>query len=68
MTNAYYIHNALIVNEGQRFSGGVLVIDGLISEVFHGKAPAGFPIPGDTIVIDAKEKCASFKKYYSYRV
>ena len=56
MINTYYIHNALIVNEGKRFSGGVFVKDGLIAEIFQGNAPAGFPIPDDAVVIDAKEK------------
>ncbi|MCX6305219.1 MAG: dihydroorotase [Bacteroidetes bacterium] len=56
MNNSYYIHNALIVNEGKRFSGGVFVQDELIAEIFHGNAPADFPMPADTISIDAKQK------------
>ena len=56
MTNPYYIHNALIVNEGKRFSGGVFLQDGLIAEIFHGNAPADFPFPGNVIKIDAKQK------------
>ena len=56
MTNAYYIHNALIVNEGKRFSGSVFIENGLISEIFQGNAPTGFSIPQDTIVIDAKQQ------------
>ncbi len=56
MNNSYYIHNALIVNENQRFSGGVLIQDGLISAVFRGNAPVGFLMPAGTIVIDAKQK------------
>jgi dihydroorotase len=56
MNKSYYIHNALVVNEGNRFSGGVLLRDGMIAEVFHGNAPAGLVMPPDTIVIDAKQK------------
>ena len=56
MNKAYYIHNALVVNEGQRFSGGVFIQDGLIAEIFHGNVPVDFPMPGDTIVMDAKQK------------
>jgi dihydroorotase len=56
MKNACYIHNALIVNENKRFSGGVFLQDGVISEVFTGNAASDFPFPPDTIVIDAKQK------------
>lgn len=56
MTNSYYIHNALIVNEGKRFSGGVLIHDGVILEIFHGNAPGGFSLPAGTIAIDAKQQ------------
>jgi dihydroorotase len=56
MNNAYYIHNALIVNENNRFSGGVFISNGLINGVFRGSAPTDFPMPADTIMIDAKQK------------
>ena len=56
MENAYYIHNALIVNEGKRFSGSLLLSGGVIAEVFHGNAPADFPMPPNTIEIDAKQQ------------
>ncbi|MCX6267771.1 MAG: dihydroorotase [Bacteroidetes bacterium] len=56
MNDSYYIHNALIVNESDRFSGSVLVNDGLIFEVFHGNAPAGFLMPADTTWVDAKQQ------------
>ncbi|MEI7660871.1 MAG: dihydroorotase [Bacteroidota bacterium] len=56
MINSYYIHNALIVNEGKRFPGSLYVQDGIIVEIFHGNAPAGFPMAENTRWIDAKEK------------
>ena len=56
MIESFYIHNALIVNEGKRFSGGVFVCEGVIGEIFRGNAPADFPIPENTIIIDAKQK------------
>jgi dihydroorotase len=56
MSKSYYIHNALIVNENSRFSGAVFIREGVIAEVFHGRAPDGFIMPDGTIVIDAKEK------------
>lgn len=56
MTPSYYIHNAVIVNEGRRFTGALLIHDGLIREVFEGKAPSGFVFPEGTIILDAKEK------------
>jgi len=56
MNNTYFIHNALIVNEGKRFSGSVLIQDGLIAGIFDGNAPADFPMPGGTITVDAKQQ------------
>jgi dihydroorotase len=56
MNSSYYIHNALIVNENSRFPGAVLIHDGLIAEIFHGKAPDGFAMPEGTIILDAKER------------
>ncbi len=55
MNSSYYIHNALIINENSRFSGAVLIHDGIIAEIFHGKAPDGLTMPEGTIIIDAKE-------------
>jgi len=56
MNKGYFIHNALIVNEGSRFPGALLLVDGVIAEIFHGKAPRDWPLPDGVIVIDAKEK------------
>ncbi|MEI7898197.1 MAG: dihydroorotase [bacterium] len=56
MSNSYYIHNAQVVNEGKRFSGGLLIRDGIIEEIFHGNAPADYVLPEGTIMIDAKQK------------
>ena len=56
MKSSYYIHNALIVNENSRFSGAILVHDGIIAEIFHGRAQDGFTMPEGTIVLDAKER------------
>jgi len=56
MNKAYYIHNALIVNENRRFFGALLVHHGVIAEIFHGKAPDTFTLPEDTIIIDANEQ------------
>ncbi len=56
MDQSYYIHNAQVVNEGRRFSGGVFIKDGLIAEIFAGNAPAGYPWPPDTRSIDAGQK------------
>jgi dihydroorotase len=54
MDNSYYIHNALIVNENSIFPGAVLIHDGVIAEVFKGKAPDGMVMPDDTTIINAK--------------
>ncbi len=56
MNNSYYIHNAIIVNENNKFPGAVFLCDGLIAEVFHGNAPASYPMAENTMVIDAKNK------------
>jgi dihydroorotase len=56
MSKSFYIHNAQVVNENQRFSGGVLIHEGKISEVFRGNAPAGYNMPPETVIIDAKQK------------
>ena len=53
---SFYIYNALVINEQEKYSGGVLVSDGLIDEVFHGNAPAGFIFPENTVHLDAKQK------------
>jgi dihydroorotase len=49
----YYIHNAQIINEGQRFSGALYISGGLIREIFRGNAPAGYLFPENTVKIDA---------------
>jgi dihydroorotase len=54
MNQPYYIHNALIVNENSRFSGAVLVHEGVIAGIFHGDAPSDVQLPANTMMIDAK--------------
>ncbi len=56
MTTSCYIHNAILVNEGRRFPGAVLIQDGMIGEVFEGRAPAGFTFPEGTTLVDAEGK------------
>jgi len=51
-----YIHNTTIVNEGKRFPGGVLIINGVIAEIFSGNLPAGQTLPEGSIIIDGKGK------------
>ncbi len=51
MNRSYYIKNAIIVNEGMVFGGGVYINDGLIKMVFmDGDQP---PVPNGAEVIDA---------------
>ncbi|MCK4569245.1 MAG: dihydroorotase [Bacteroidales bacterium] len=51
MNKSYYIKNAIIVNEGMVFGGGVYINDGLIKMVFmSGDQPA---VPNGAEVIDA---------------
>ena len=51
MKPAYYIKNAIIVNEGMVFSGGVYILDGKINMVFmNGDQPK---VPEGAEVIDA---------------
>ena len=51
VNQSYYIKNAIIVNEGMVFGGGVYINDGLIKMVFmNGDQP---PVPNGTEVIDA---------------
>lgn len=54
--DSYYIYNALIVNEGEKFSGGVFIREGLIEEIFRCNAPADYNFPGNVIRIDARQK------------
>ncbi len=56
MTDSYYIHNAIIVNENTRIAGSVYVRNGVIEEIFNGNAPGGFPFGENTISVDAREK------------
>jgi len=53
---SYYIHDALIVNEGSKFRGSVLIKDGLIAEIFSGNIDDSV-IPQDTIRVEANGKC-----------
>lgn len=51
MNKGYYVRNAIIVNEGMVFGGGVYIVDGLIKMVFmDGDQP---PVPNGAEVIDA---------------
>lgn len=52
----YYIHNAQIINESEKFSGALLISDGVITEIFRGNAPADFSFREGTVAIDAKQK------------
>jgi dihydroorotase len=52
----FYIYNALIVNEGERFSGGIYIRDAVIMEIFRGNASGDFDFSGNVIRIDAKQK------------
>ncbi|MEI6455700.1 MAG: dihydroorotase [bacterium] len=54
-TQSFFIHNALIVNEGVVSPGSVLVKEGLIAGIFHGVADESV-IPADATRIDAKGK------------
>lgn len=55
MAQPLLIHNALIVNEGQLFTGAVLVSNGLIQRVFHDAADFG-QVPAHTQFLDAGGK------------
>lgn len=57
MTAGLFISNVLIVNEGDTFTGSVLVEDGKIRSILRegDKLPEGIPGPG-SIIIDAKGK------------
>jgi len=51
MNKGYYIKNAIVVNEGMVFGGGVYINDGLIKMVFmEGDQP---PVPNGAEIIDA---------------
>ncbi|MCX6283826.1 MAG: dihydroorotase, partial [Bacteroidetes bacterium] len=50
---SYFIHNALIVNEGKQFAGSLIITDGRIAEIFNGPGPASFVLPDGTVEIDA---------------
>ena len=50
---SYFIHNAVIVNEGKQFPGSLLIKDGLIEEIFSGPRPESFILSADVIRIDA---------------
>lgn len=56
MPEGYFIHNALIVNEGKQFSGSVLIQDSLFKEVFAGLPPADFILPPGIISVDAHNR------------
>jgi len=56
MPEGYFIHNALIVNEGKRFSGSVLIQDGRFQEIFAGLPPTDFVLPPGVISVDAHNR------------
>lgn len=50
---SYFIHNALIVNEGKQFPGSLIIKDGRIEEIFNGPGPQSFSLPSGIVEIDA---------------
>lgn len=56
MNKTYYIHNAVIVNEGRRFSGSLVVSEGKIAAIFQGRAPEDYLFPDDMVSVDAGGK------------
>ncbi|MEI7490597.1 MAG: dihydroorotase [Bacteroidota bacterium] len=50
---SYFIHNAIIVNEGKQFPGSLIIADGRILEIYDGPRPSSFVRPEGTIEIDA---------------
>ena len=56
MTTPYLIHNAWLVNEGRRFTGGLLAADGVIVRIFEGGIPSDLPSPEGLVTIDAKQQ------------
>jgi len=55
LSPSYYIHNALIVNDGCIFKGSLLVKDGLIAEVFAAGTDNS-SLPSGVVRIDANER------------
>ncbi|MCX6282356.1 MAG: dihydroorotase [Bacteroidetes bacterium] len=51
---SYFIHDALIVNEGKQFAGSLIITDGRIADIFNGPRPSPFSLPEGTIEIDAR--------------
>ncbi len=56
MHPAYCIHNAVIVNEGRRFNGGLLIRDHRIEALFRDRLPDPSLLPQGTVMIDAGRK------------
>lgn len=54
MVQGYLITNASIVNEGEQFTGAVLVRNNFIEEIFTGKIPSDFPLTEGIERIDAR--------------
>ena len=50
---SYLIHNAIILNEGKKFPGSLIIKDGRIDDIFSGPRPVSLTLPEDTITIDA---------------
>jgi dihydroorotase len=50
MPTDYLIRNAEIINEGQRFTGHVLIGGGVIRRILRGPLPEDFPLQGLTII------------------
>ncbi len=51
---SYFIHNAILVNEGKQFPGSLLIKGGLIEEIFNGPRPGSFVLPDACVQIDAR--------------
>ena len=50
---SYFIHNAIIVNEGKQFPGSLIITDGRIRDILEGPVTVPSALPAGTIEIDA---------------
>jgi len=50
---SYFIHNAIIVNEGKQFPGSLIISGGRIFEIFEGPKPENYTLPEGMSCIDA---------------
>ena len=51
---SFFIHNAIIVNEGKQIPGSLIISGGRIEEIFYDRKPESFLLAPDTIEIDAR--------------